>query len=251
MTPIAQVTAPTAAPREGTSKLAFRRAKERGVADHGWLSSRHTFSFADYYDTAWMGFRALRVINDDRVDANQGFGTHGHKDMEIISYVLEGQLGHEDSMGNGSVIVPGDVQRMTAGTGVLHSEMNPSKDEGVHFLQIWIVPEKRGITPGYEQTTFTAADKRGRLRLVGSRDGRDGSVTIHADVSLYATILDGDDRVAHQVGAGRHAWVHVAKGSVRVGGELLSAGDAAYTSDPGSIVLDGAKDAEVLVFDLG
>lgn len=250
-TATASASSPSTFAAAGQSKLAFRRANERGVADHGWLSSRHTFSFADYYDTAWMGFRALRVINDDRVDAGKGFGTHGHKDMEIVSYVLEGSLGHEDSMGNGSVIVPGDVQRMTAGTGVLHSEMNPSKDEGVHFLQIWIVPEKRGITPGYEQTTFTAADKRGRLRLVGSRDGRDGSVTIHSDVSLYAALLDGDDRVAHQVGAGRHAWVHVAKGSVRVGGELLSAGDAAYTSDPGSIVLDGAKDAEVLVFDLG
>jgi len=251
MTTTTPVSTPSAATREAPSKLAFRRAKERGVADHGWLSSRHTFSFAEYYDPSWMGFRALRVINDDRVDAGQGFGTHGHKDMEILSYVLEGSLGHKDSMGNGSVIVPGDVQRMTAGTGVLHSEMNPSKDENVHFLQIWIVPEKRSLTPGYEQTTFTAADKRGRLRLVGSRDGREGSVTIHADVALYATVLDGEDRVSHRVGAGRHAWVHVAKGSVRVGGELLSAGDAAYTSDAGTITLDGAKDAEVLVFDLG
>lgn len=250
MTTTTPVTTPAAATREGTSTLAFRRAKERGVADHGWLRSRHTFSFADYYDPDFMGFRALRVINDDRVDAGQGFGTHGHKDMEIVSYVLEGQLGHKDSMGNGSVIVPGDVQRMTAGTGVLHSEMNPSKDEDVHFLQIWIVPEKRNIAPGYEQTTFTTEDKRGRLRLVGSRDGREGSVTIHADVSLYASVLDGDDSVTHRVGKGRHAWIHVAKGSVRVGGELLSAGDAAYTSDPGAIVLDGAKDAEVLVFDL-
>lgn len=233
------------------SELRFRRAKERGLAEHGWLRSWHTFSFADYHDAQWMGFRSLRVINDDRVDAAKGFPTHGHRDMEILSYVLEGQLGHRDSMGNGSVIVPGDVQRMSAGSGVQHSEMNPSKTEGVHFLQIWIVPSSRGNAPGYEQKTFTEAEKRGRLVLVASPDGRDGSVTIHADTALYAGILGEGDSVTHEVRPGRHAWVHVAKGSVHVGGERLEAGDAAYTSEPGTIAFEGASGGEVLVFDLG
>jgi hypothetical protein len=182
--------------------LKLRRAEERGHADHGWLDSHHTFSFADYYDPAQMGFRALRVINDDRVLPARGFGKHGHRDMEIVSYVLEGELGHQDSMGNGSVIRPGDVQRMSAGTGVMHSEMNPSKTSPVHFLQIWILPEKKDLPPGYEQKTFAPAEKEGRLRLVASRDGRDGSVTVHQDVSLYATLVGAGDRLTHTLAAG-------------------------------------------------
>ena len=236
-------------PSDGT--LAFRRAGERGHAKHGWLESRHTFSFADYHDPNWMGFRALRVINDDRVDAAQGFPTNGHRDMEIVSYVLEGQLGHKDSMGNGSVIVPGDVQRMSAGTGVSHSEMNPSKTEPVHFLQIWIVPRARGIAPGYEQKSFSEAQKKGRLRLVASEDGREGSVTIHSDTALLAGVFSDGDSFTHEVAEGRNAWLHVAKGTVRVGGVRLEAGDAAFTSTPGPILLEGDGTGEILVFDLG
>jgi hypothetical protein len=226
-----------------------RRAADRGRAEHGWLSSRHTFSFADYHDPRWMGFRALRVINDDRVAAAKGFGTHGHKDMEIVSYVLAGELGHKDSMGNGSVIVPGDVQRMSAGTGVLHSEMNPSPTSPVHFLQIWIQPSERGIAPGYEQKRFSREDKLGVMRLVASPDGSAGSVVIHADARLYASIVEAGTSVTHAVPSGRHTWIHVAKGEVTLGDLTLDAGDAAFSSDAGTFTLSG--DGEVLVFDLG
>ncbi|QJR16117.1 pirin family protein [Usitatibacter palustris] len=229
----------------------IRRANERGHADHGWLNSFHSFSFADYYDPAHMGFGSLRVINEDRVQPGKGFGTHGHRDMEIVSYVLEGALAHKDSMGNGSVIRPGDVQRMTAGTGVQHSEFNASDKEPVHFLQIWIEPSARGVKPGYEEKHFDAASKRGALRLIASNDGREGSVLIHQDASLYATILDGADTVEHKVAAGRRAYVHVIRGDVTVNGQPLSAGDAAKLGGNDTTVrLDNARQAEVLVFDL-
>jgi hypothetical protein len=231
--------------------MKLRRSAERGYADHGWLRSFHTFSFADYFDPEHVGFRSLRVINEDRVAAGGGFPTHGHRDMEILSYVLEGALQHKDSMGNGSVIRPGDVQRMTAGTGVAHSEMNASKTEGVHFLQIWILPDRRGHQPGYEQKAFSEAERKGRLRLVASPDGAEGSVTIHQDARLYATLLGEGDAVTHVVPGGRAAWVHVARGEADVGGVPLAAGDAAAITEPGSVPIVGRKDAEVLVFDLG
>src|SRR5258708_5851663 len=196
-----------------------RRSGERGLADHGWLKSFHTFSFADYYDASHMGFGPLRVINEDRVQPGKGFGTHGHRDMEIISYVLEGELAHKDSMGNGSVIRPGDVQRMSAGTGVHHSEFNPSPKNPVHFLQIWIEPDKRGVQPGYEEKHFDAASKRGKLRLIASSDGRDGSVRIQQDADLYATLLEGGDVLEHSLAKGRRAYVHVARGHVTVNGQ--------------------------------
>src|SRR5687767_6066946 len=186
------------------ASLKFRRANERGDANHGWLHSRHTFSFANYFDPKWQGFRNLLVINDDRVDAAEGFPTHGHRDMEIVSYVLSGALEHKDSMGTGSVIRPGDVQRMTAGTGVTHSEFNGSRAEEVHFLQIWILPERAGLAPGYEQKHFSDADKRARLRLVASPDGRDGSVTVHQDVAIYAGVFEAGERARHQIASGRH-----------------------------------------------
>jgi hypothetical protein len=232
--------------------LTVRRAAERGHADHGWLNSWHTFSFADYYDPAHMGFRALRVINDDTVAAGGGFPRHAHRDMEIISYVLDGALEHKDSMGTGSVIRPGDVQRMSAGTGVQHSEYNASKSESVHFLQIWIIPDRPGHPPGYEQKTFAADAKRGALRLVASPDGADGSVTIHQDAKVYAALIAKDDLVSHSIDVGRHAWIHVAKGAIAIDDLTLGAGDAVATSDPGRIGLRGAgdRDAEVLVFDL-
>jgi len=230
--------------------LKVRRATERGVADHGWLRSRHTFSFADYHDPAWMGFRGLRVLNDDRVAASAGFPTHGHRDMEILSLVLEGALEHKDSTGTGAVIRPGDVQRMTAGSGVRHSEFNASKTDEVHFLQIWIEPGERGLAPGYEQKTFEDADTRGQLRLVASPQGTQGSVTLHADARVYVAALAEGQKVEHVVPAGRHAWIHLAKGKARVGGQSLGAGDAAYTSDAGAIAIDGVDDAQVLVFDL-
>lgn len=233
--------------------LTLRRSAERGYADHGWLRSFHTFSFAGYSDARFMGFRSLRVINEDRVAPGRGFGTHPHRDMEIVSYVLEGAIEHKDSMGNGSVIRPGDVQRMTAGTGVTHSEKNGSLTDGVHFLQIWILPDRASHTPGYEQKHFDEASKRGRLRLVASSDGREGSVTIHQDASLYAGLFDGDERAEHRIDAGRHAWVHVARGSVDLNGTRLSAGDAASTSGAltPTLTLSGGQAAEVLVFDLG
>jgi redox-sensitive bicupin YhaK (pirin superfamily) len=231
--------------------LSIRRAKDRGHADHGWLNSYHSFSFADYYDPAHMGFRNLRVINEDRVQPGQGFGTHGHKDMEIVSYVLSGTLAHKDSMGTGSTIVPGDVQRMSAGTGVTHSEFNASQNELVHFLQIWILPDRAGHQPGYEQKSFDADSKRGRLKLVASHDGAQGSVSLHADIKLYATLLEAGTRLTHRVQPGRHAWIQVAKGSIEVGDTPLHVGDGAATSDAGDLILrGGVNGAEVLVFDL-
>ena len=228
---------------------AIRRSAERGHASHGWLDSYHTFSFADYYDPEHMGYGPLRVINEDRVQPGSGFGTHGHRDMEIISYVLEGALGHEDSMGNGSSIVPGDVQRMSAGTGVRHSEYNHSKDGVTHFLQIWIEPKFTGIRPSYEQKHFSSADKRGRLRLIASSDGRDGSVSMNQDACLYAGLLDGAERAELALAKGRRGYVHVARGSISVNGQRLDAGDA-MRLEGGKIELEGGKAAEVLVFDL-
>jgi quercetin 2,3-dioxygenase len=232
--------------------LGFRYAADRALADHGWLRSRHTFSFADYYDPRWMGFRNLRVINDDRVDAANGFPTHPHRNMEILSYVLEGALAHQDSIGTGSVIRPGDVQRMSAGTGVRHSEFNASDEEPVHFLQIWIEPEKAGIPPSYEQKTFSDADKQGKLTLVASQDGRAGSVTVHADVTIHSGLFETGEHATFSLRPGRHAWLHVAKGSVKVGGKRLEAGDAAYTTDDlgGSLEVEGDGSGELLVFDL-
>jgi redox-sensitive bicupin YhaK (pirin superfamily) len=230
--------------------MTIRPADERGHADHGWLDTYHTFSFADYYDPANMGFRSLRVINDDRVTAGQGFGTHPHRDMEIISYVLEGSLAHKDSMGTGSVIRPGDVQRMSAGTGVLHSEFNASKTEPVHFMQIWLLPGERGIEPSYEQKTFGAEEKRGRLRVVASPDARDGSVRLHADAVLHAGIFAEGESSELALAKGRHAWVQVARGRVRVNGKELHAGDGAAFSDERLVKLEGIDDSEVLVFDL-
>ncbi len=233
--------------------IAVRPAAERGHADHGWLDSHHTFSFADFHDTEHMGFRNLRVINDDRVAPGQGFGTHPHSDMEIVSYVLEGALQHRDSMGTGSTIVPGDVQRMSAGTGVRHSEFNASKTEPVHFLQIWILPAQKGIAPGYEQKAFAAADKRGRFRVVASPDGRDGSVTVHADAVLYAGLFEGGaapEKAELRLANGGHAWVHVARGKVRVNGRSVGEGDGVALSDEPTVIVEGVDDAEVLVFDL-
>jgi redox-sensitive bicupin YhaK (pirin superfamily) len=230
--------------------MTVRPAAERGHADHGWLDSHHTFSFADYHDPAQMGFRGLRVINEDRVQAGRGFGTHPHRDMEIISYVLEGGLEHKDSMGTGSVIRPGDVQRMSAGTGVTHSEYNASKQDLVHFLQIWLLPAARGIQPGYEQKTFTADEKAGRLRLVASPDGGDGSVTVHTDARLYAGLFDAGQRAEHALAPGRHAWVQVARGRVKVNGRELSTGDGAALSQEQAVQIEGIEASEVLVFDL-
>jgi len=231
--------------------MKIRRSGDRGLADHGWLRSFHTFSFADYYDPKNMGFRALRVINEDRVEPGRGFGTHSHRDMEILSYVLEGELSHKDSIGNGSVIRPGDVQRMSAGTGVLHSEFNPSKSHGVHFLQIWIVPDRAGYAPSYEQKSFSTEERAGKLRLVASPDGREGSVTIHQDAKLYAGTFGDGQRVHYDLGPGRYAWLHVARGSVDVQGEKLNAGDAAAIEQSGPIDIAAASGAEVLLFDLG
>lgn len=231
--------------------LAIRHAEERGFANFGWLESRHTFSFGGYFDQRFMGFGPLRVINEDRVQPGQGFGTHGHSDMEIISYVLDGALEHKDSMGTGSIIQPGDVQRMSAGTGVRHSEYNASDTEPVHFLQIWILPESKGLEPGYEQKVFPAEQKQGRLRLVGSRDGRDGSVTIHQDVDFYATLLDDGDEVRHELADGHRAWVQVARGSVVLNNLRLRPGDGAAVAGRETLKLAGASDAEVLVFDMG
>ena len=231
--------------------MEIRRSNERGLADHGWLKSFHTFSFADYYDAKHMGFGPLRVINEDRVQPGMGFGTHGHRDMEIISYVLEGGLAHKDSMGNGSVIKPGDVQRMSAGTGVRHSEYNASDKDLVHFLQIWIEPDERGVQPSYEEKNFDEASKRGKLRLIASRDGREGSVRIHQDASLYAGLVDGAESVDFQPSAGRLVYVHVVRGEASVNGQPLSAGDAMKLSgNENRVRIEKGRDAEVLVFDL-
>jgi len=230
--------------------IAIRRAAERGYADHGWLQSFHSFSFADYYDPRHMGFGCLRVINEDRVAPGAGFGTHGHRDMEIISYVLEGALEHEDSIGNGSVIRPGDVQRMSAGRGVRHSEYNASAHEPVHFLQIWIEPNVTGIEPSYEEKHFDAASKRGRLRLVAAPDGREGAVTIHQDALVYAALVDGAERVVHRPAPGRRTYVHLARGSLVANGRALGPGDALMASGVDEIVLDRGRGAEALLFDL-
>jgi redox-sensitive bicupin YhaK (pirin superfamily) len=228
----------------------IRRAAERGHLDFGWLDTHHSFSFGDYYDPENMGFASLRVINDDVVEPGKGFGMHGHRDMEIITYILEGALEHKDSMGNGSVIRPGDVQRMSAGKGVMHSEFNPSNSERVRLLQIWIQPDTVGVPPSYEEKHFDADSKRGRLRLVASRDGSEGSVSIHQDANLYAALLDGPAPVEHVVATGRHAYVHVARGSVLVNGERLQGGDALKLSGGGKVTLEQATQAEILLFDL-
>jgi redox-sensitive bicupin YhaK (pirin superfamily) len=230
--------------------ISIRRAAERGHFDHGWLNTYHTFSFADYHDPAHMGFRSLRVLNDDRVAPGQGFGEHRHRDMEIVSYVLEGALAHKDSMGNSGVIRPGDVQKMSAGTGVQHSEFNGSRSEPVHFLQIWIVPEVRGIAPSYEQKTFPPDTRRGKLRLIGSRDGRDGSVTIRQDVDAYASVLEKGQDARHVLASGRHAWLHVAEGELTVNGNRLEEGDAIAATGESQLDIVGLG-AEFLLFDLG
>lgn len=230
--------------------IEMRRSQERGLAEHGWLKSFHSFSFADYHDPAHMGFGALRVINEDRVQPGMGFGTHGHRDMEIITCVLDGGLQHRDNLGNGSVIRPGDVQRMSAGTGVLHSEYNASEKDPVHLLQIWIEPNARGVRPGYEQKHFAADDQRGRLRLLASPDGRDDSVTIHQDARMYASDLAGDEAVSHPLEPGRRAYVHVARGAITVNGKLLEAGDGASIVDETMVNLSGLQESQVLLFDL-
>ena len=228
-----------------------RRSDERGVANFGGLDSRHTFSFGHYFDQQHMGFGPLRVINEDRVKPGRGFGTHGHSDMEIISYVVSGALQHEDSMGYGSVIRPGDIQRMSAGTGVRHSEYNASSEEDVHFLQIWILPEQAGLAPGYEEKTFSDAEKHNQLRLVGSRDGRDGSITIHQDVDLYVAVLDAGIALSHSFVEGRSAWLQVVHGGLSANGMDLVAGDGLPLHEPGHLELSATSDAEILLFDMG
>ncbi|MGF1453777.1 MAG: pirin family protein [Alphaproteobacteria bacterium] len=228
----------------------IRQSKDRGRADFGWLDSRHSFSFGHYYDPRFMGIGPLRVINEDRVAPGAGFDTHGHQNMEILSYVLDGALEHKDSIGTGSVIRPGEVQRMTAGRGIRHSEFNHSKTDPVHFLQIWILPERQDLEPGYEQKAFSARERQGRLRLVGARDGRDGAVTIHQNVDLYVANLADDNTVRHALAPGRLAWVQIARGGVFVNGEALRAGDGAALRDVNAIELTGGRDAEVLLFDM-
>jgi quercetin 2,3-dioxygenase len=230
--------------------IVIRDRDSRGRSELGWLDSWHTFSFGSYWDPKHMGFGALRVINDDRVVPGAGFGEHSHADMDIISYVLEGALEHKDSLGNGSVIVPGDVQRMSAGTGITHSEYNGSSSKPVHFLQIWIIPEKRGLKPGYEQRRFTREDLAGRLRLIGDRKGTSGAVVIHQDVSMYAGVLSEGQRVSHNIAPGRRAWLHVASGIVRLNDNELREGDGAAITNERSIVLEGSHDGELLLFDL-
>jgi redox-sensitive bicupin YhaK (pirin superfamily) len=238
--------APPPAPR-----LTLRRAGERGHADHGWLDTWHTFSFASYLDRRHMGFRALHVINDDRIAPGGGFPTHPHNDMEIVTYVLSGALQHRDTLGNGSIIRPGEVQRMSAGTGIRHSEYNPSGSEPVHLLQVWILPDRAGHRPSYEQKTFPLAERTGRLRLVASPDGRDGSVTIHSPTNLHAAVLGKDQRAVHRNAPGRHVWLHVARGRATLNGVALAAGDGVWTSDPGDLALTGGEGGvEVLLFDL-
>jgi hypothetical protein len=229
---------------------AIRKADERGAGDFGWLDTRHSFSFGQYYDPQHMGFGPLRVINEDRVAPGGGFPAHPHKDMEIISYVLDGALAHKDSTGVGSIVRPGDVQRMSAGTGVRHSEYNASDRSPVHFLQIWIVPERDGLAPGYEQKRFGVEEKRGRLRLIASRDGREGSLTIHRDVDLYATVLNAGESVSHDIAPGRGAWVQVARGALAVNGAPLEAGDGIALSGADALRLEGREEAEALVFDM-
>jgi quercetin 2,3-dioxygenase len=231
--------------------ITVRQAAERGVANFGWLDSRHTFSFGHYYDPDHMGFGALRVINEDRVAPGGGFDTHGHEDMEIISYVLDGALEHKDSIGTGSVIRPGDVQVMSAGTGIRHSEFNHSKKEPVHFLQIWVLPDRKGLAPRYDQKTFADAEKRDRLRLVGSPDGRDGSIVIHQDAEIYDALLSRDHAVSHDLKAGRKSWIQVVRGAVEVNGKAAAAGDGVAVEDEAVVSIAArADDSHVLVFDL-
>jgi quercetin 2,3-dioxygenase len=230
--------------------LTLRKSQDRGYADHGWLKSYHSFSFAGYYDTAHMGWGNLRVINEDRIAPGTGFGTHGHKDMEIISYVLSGSIGHKDSMGNGASIPPGDVQRMSAGRGIQHSEFNHAPQDETHFFQIWIAPNAMGITPGYEQKTFATPEKRGVLRLVASPNGAQGSVTIHADAQMYAGLFDGAETAQIAINPARKAYVHLVRGSLKVNGQVLQGGDAAKLEGESAITVDGGQNAEVIVFDL-
>ncbi len=227
------------------------RSGSRGNADHGWLKSQHTFSFADYHNPAMMGFGSLRVINEDYIEPGQGFGTHPHKDMEIITYVIEGALEHKDSMGNGSVIRPGDVQRMTAGTGISHSEYNHSSEVRVHLLQIWILPEQNGLQPGYQQEFFAPDERHNQWRLVGSRDGRGGSLTIHQDVDLYASRLENGHPLKHRFEEHRHGFLHVVAGVIELDGKRLAAGDALATSDQAALTLQAREDSELLLFDMG
>jgi redox-sensitive bicupin YhaK (pirin superfamily) len=229
--------------------LQVRRSAERGYFDHGWLKTYHTFSFGEYQDPTWVEYGALRVINDDRVAPGEGFGKHGHRDMEILTYILEGELQHRDSMGNGSVIRPGDLQRMSAGTGVVHSEFNPGSEE-VHLLQIWITPAAARLPPGYEQKHFSDAEKRGRLRLIAARGGQEGAVTVNQDVYVYAGLFEGAEEQRYELPAGRRAWLHLARGTLRVGETLLEAGDGAGITGPARVHLNGGRAAEVLLFDL-
>ncbi len=229
--------------------MKVRKAKERGHAEHGWLDTYHTFSFANYYDPEWMGYRSLRVINDDLVMPGMGFGTHPHRDMEIITYVLSGALQHQDSMGNGRVIRPGEVQYMSAGTGVQHSEFNPAKDEAVHLLQIWIQPDRKGVTPRYAEKSFKDAET-GKLHLVTSKSGHNGSIAIHQDAELWLAKLNAGESVTHNLKPGRHAWLHVAEGEVSLNGNALSGGDAAAIDQEGALEMSAAKPSQVLLFDL-
>jgi hypothetical protein len=230
--------------------ITLRPSQERGHANHGWLDSYHTFSFANYYDPEQMGFRALRVINEDRVQAGKGFGTHSHRDMEILTYVLEGALEHKDSIGNGAIIRPGEVQRMSAGTGILHSEYNPSQTEPVHFLQIWILPDRQNLEPSYEQKAFSVEERQGKLRLIAAPDGRDGAVTIHQDVDLYSAVLQPQDRVTYQLRSDRYAWLQVARGAVNLNDRSLNAGDGVATSAAQLLEISSDRGAEILLFDL-
>jgi quercetin 2,3-dioxygenase len=230
--------------------ITIRPANERGGGNHGWLKTQHTFSFSDYWDPKWMGFRSLRVINEDWVAPNTGFPTHPHRDMEIITYVLEGKLEHKDSLGTGSVILPGDGQRMTAGSGIRHSEFNPSTTAPVHLLQIWIQPERRELEPSYEQKSFPEAEKQGKLRLIASPDASNGSVKINQDAKLYVSLLKPEDEVTHELTKGRHAWLQVARGAVDLNGKKLTQGDGAAIADEQKLTIKGQQDAEVLLFDL-
>jgi len=230
--------------------MVIRPGAARGHFDHGWLDTYHTFSFASYHDPQHMGFRSLRVINEDRVKPGEGFGTHAHRDMEILTWVLEGALEHKDSMGNGSIIRPGDIQRMSAGTGVTHSEFNPSRDEPVHLLQIWLLPRQRGLSPGYEEKRFLPETRRGGLRLIAARDGREGAVTIHQDADLWTALVEPGESVGHVLVAGRHAWLHVAAGAISANGLALRAGDGAAISDEKAIEVTASARSEILLFDL-
>jgi len=230
--------------------ITIRKAEDRGHANHGWLNSYHTFSFANYYDPKHMGFRALRVINEDRVSPGAGFGTHGHSDMEIITYVLEGSLEHKDSIGTGSVIQPGEVQRMSAGKGIRHSEFNHSKTESVHFLQIWLLPDTKDLPPSYEQRNFSPAKNPGKLHLVAARNGREGAVTVHQDVDLYAAVLEPGDRISHTLQPQRPGWIQVARGAITLNGLPLDKGDGAAISQETDVVIEATTDAEILLFDL-